>query len=108
MKPPVTPNTPLLHLAFKARPIFFTIDNCDTVTKDKRGDHMTGKVALVTGAGSGIGRAVALAFGEAGATVVAADIKFGRGIRRRSASSKRQKERQSTSFATSPRTRMCE
>lgn len=35
---------------------------------------MIGKVALVTGAGSGIGRAVALAFGKAGASVVAADI----------------------------------
>lgn len=33
-----------------------------------------GKVALVTGAASGIGRAVALAFGRAGAAVVVADI----------------------------------
>ena len=39
-----------------------------------KGDDMTGKVALVTGAGSGIGRAVGLAFGRAGASVVAADI----------------------------------
>ena len=35
---------------------------------------MTGTVALVTGGGSGIGRAVALAFAEAGAAVAVADI----------------------------------
>jgi len=35
---------------------------------------LAGKVALVVGAGNGIGRATALTFGEAGASVVCADI----------------------------------
>lgn len=35
---------------------------------------LNGQIALVTGAGSGIGRACALALSEAGATIVAADI----------------------------------
>src|SRR5207253_1760197 len=36
--------------------------------------RFSGKVAVVTGAASGIGRATALRFAEEGATVVAADI----------------------------------
>ncbi len=38
-----------------------------------QGPSFSGKVVLVTGAASGIGRAVALAFGRAGASVVVAD-----------------------------------
>lgn len=41
--------------------------------------EMTGKVAIVTGASAGIGRATALALAEAGAAVVAADVDDERG-----------------------------
>lgn len=37
-------------------------------------NHFTGKVAIVTGASSGIGQAIALAFAESGANVVVADV----------------------------------
>jgi NAD(P)-dependent dehydrogenase (short-subunit alcohol dehydrogenase family) len=42
--------------------------------RSSAGISFAGKVVLVTGAASGIGRAVALAFGRAGAAVVVADI----------------------------------
>lgn len=38
-----------------------------------------GKVAIVTGASGGIGRASALAFGQSGASVVVSDVKDGKG-----------------------------
>jgi NAD(P)-dependent dehydrogenase (short-subunit alcohol dehydrogenase family) len=40
----------------------------------REGGNFTGKVAFVTGAANGIGRAAALAFARAGASVVAADV----------------------------------
>jgi NAD(P)-dependent dehydrogenase (short-subunit alcohol dehydrogenase family) len=40
----------------------------------KRGDRLAGKIAVVTGIGAGIGRAVALMFAQQGATVIGCDI----------------------------------
>src|SRR5262245_41504912 len=42
-------------------------------------DDLQGKSVVITGAGAGIGRATALAFGQAGARVIAADIDRERG-----------------------------
>jgi len=42
---------------------------------------LDGKIALVTGAGSGIGEAIALAMGEAGARIVCIDINVGAAVR---------------------------
>ena len=43
----------------------------------ERGVSYTARIAVVSGAGGGIGRAIALAYGNAGATIVAADVDFG-------------------------------
>ncbi len=42
---------------------------------------LDGRIALITGAGSGIGEAIALAMGHAGARVVAVDINIGAALR---------------------------
>lgn len=42
-----------------------------------QGQELEGRVAIVTGAGSGIGRATALLFAQNGATVIAADVTEG-------------------------------
>lgn len=41
--------------------------------------RLGGRVAIVTGAASGIGRAIALAYGDAGARVMASDVDRERG-----------------------------
>jgi NAD(P)-dependent dehydrogenase (short-subunit alcohol dehydrogenase family) len=42
---------------------------------------LDGKIALITGAGSGIGEAIAVAMGEAGARLVCVDINVGAAVR---------------------------
>ncbi len=42
---------------------------------------LDGQIALITGAGSGIGEAIALAMGEAGARIVSVDINIGAAVR---------------------------
>ncbi|HEX3864413.1 MAG TPA: SDR family oxidoreductase [Stellaceae bacterium] len=42
---------------------------------------LDGRIALITGAGSGIGEAIALAMGEAGARVISVDINIGAAVR---------------------------
>jgi NAD(P)-dependent dehydrogenase (short-subunit alcohol dehydrogenase family) len=42
--------------------------------EDRVGDRLAGKICIVTGAGSGIGRATAIRFAEEGARVTAVDI----------------------------------
>ena len=45
-----------------------------STTNNSRNDEFAGKVAFITGAGSGIGRATALAFADRGAAVAIADV----------------------------------
>src|SRR5437016_4692114 len=42
---------------------------------------LDGRIALITGAGSGIGEAIARAMGEAGARIVSVDINVGAAVR---------------------------
>ena len=45
-----------------------------STTSNSQNDEFAGKVAFITGAGSGIGRATALAFADRGAAVAIADV----------------------------------
>ncbi|MEU9341962.1 SDR family oxidoreductase [Streptomyces sp. NPDC048278] len=59
------------------------------MTEPRTGQRLTGKVALVTGAGAGIGQGCALLFAEQGATVVGCDIDPGAAERTRELAAER-------------------
>src|ERR671937_207319 len=67
----------------RSRPSFRTSKSkvtrtrCSRRSRAERVSKLRGLVAVITGAGSGIGRASALAFAEEGACVLAADIQGG-------------------------------
>jgi NAD(P)-dependent dehydrogenase (short-subunit alcohol dehydrogenase family) len=51
-----------------------TASKCKISQTIKMGPRLSGRIAIVTGAGSGIGRAIALAYAAEGASVMCSDI----------------------------------
>lgn len=62
----------LVALAYAAFSSFFVVRNYTAAAT--KGDRLQGKVALISGAGAGIGRASALVFAQQGCRVVVADV----------------------------------